>query len=354
MLRRLKQITLSTLRNVGAFRVASLTSWRRQRLLILCYHGVALDDEHDWRPGFFLTPETFQKRMESLQREGCSVVSLEDGVKRLYSGDLPLKSVAITFDDGFYDFYEHAFPVLRKHRYPATVYQTTYYTDHRFPVFNLILDYLFWRAGSRTLDGRPFGLDRSFDLSRTAETVDAFVGFSFERNYSAAQKDQLAANLAERLNIDYEALRRRRILQLMSPEEITEIAAAGIDIQLHTHRHRTPMDADLFAREIRENREAVRRYTGKGALHFCYPSGFYREEFARWLRDEGVLSATTCDAGFASRSSNRLLLPRLLDTPGVSQTEFEGWLSGLCAFLPRRAASHWLEEPVPYWESAPG
>lgn len=343
MLRRLKHLALSVLQSAGAFRLVSATNWRRQRLLILCYHGIALDDEDHWYPGLFLSRDAFRSRMESLQRERCSLVPLADGVKRLYAGSLPPKSVAITFDDGFHDFHELAFPLLREHGYPATVYQNTYYTEHRFPVFSLMIDYLFWKAGGGTLDGRPFGIEETFDLSRRARAVEAFDRFGYQRSFSAAQKDALAAAVAERLGIDYAALRRRRILQLMSAAQLAEIARAGVDLELHTHRHRTPLDEALFIREIRDNREAIRRYSGQSASHFCYPSGVYRGEFLPWLDREGVISATTCDIGLASPATHRLLLPRLLDTPGVSQREFEGWLAGVSAWLPHRASTHSAE-----------
>lgn len=353
MLRRLKHVTLSTLQNLGGFRLASISNWRRQRLLILCYHGLALKDEDQWCPGLYITPQLFQARMDALSRERCSVLSLREGVERLYQGDLPNKSVAITFDDGFYDFYKLAFPVLRKHGYPATVYQTTYYMENRFPVFNLVLDYLFWQAARKTLDGRAVGIHATLDLTDRGRAVDAIVRYSFQQNYCAAEKDAMAAQIAGELQIDYEEIRGRHILQLMSSTQVGEISKAGVDVELHTHRHRTPENEALFVREIRDNREAIRRSTGKDASHFCYPSGICRDMFVPWIRNQNVVSATTCAMGLASPNSNRLLLPRLLDTTGISQLEFEGWLAGLCAWMPRFSAAKDGPTPVPYWEMAP-
>jgi peptidoglycan/xylan/chitin deacetylase (PgdA/CDA1 family) len=109
-----------------------------------------------------------------------------------------------------------------------------------------------------------------------------------------------------------------------------------VDIQLHTHRHRTPKDRSLFLREIEDNRKSIQAMTNVSATHFCYPSGVYDEAFLPWLEEAGVVSATTCDTGFASRGSHPLLLPRLLDVSGLSDLEFEGWLTGVSAALPRR------------------
>jgi len=58
--------------------------------------------------------------------------------------------------------------------------------------------------------------------------------------------------------------------------------------------------------------------------------------FLNWLAREGVVSATTCDTGFLTSETNPLLLPRLVDTTGRTDLEFESWLSGVGHFLSRR------------------
>jgi peptidoglycan/xylan/chitin deacetylase (PgdA/CDA1 family) len=122
----------------------------------------------------------------------------------------------------------------------------------------------------------------------------------------------------------------------MTPAEARELASAGCDIQLHTHRHRTPHDRALFAREIRENRARIEAQTSHGAVHFCYPSGVTAPEFLPWLRELGVQSATTCAPGLATAPVEPLLLPRLVDHAGLNAVEFEGWMAGVSEWLPRR------------------
>ena len=313
------------------------SQWRRNRLLILCYHGTSLDDEHEWRPALYLSPRVLEQRLEALHAMRCSILPLQEALQRLNARGLPPRSVVVTFDDGTYDFYQQAYPLLQKYGVPVTVYQTTYYSDHAMPVFNLICSYMLWKRRTDRLSPVPeLGLTEPMDLRTELgrhRVVRSLIEHSERENLTGVQKNDIAAGLAGALGIDYRALTRKRILQLMNADEVAKIAKDGVDVQLHTHRHRTPEDEALFRGEIVDNRERIRSLTGSEARHFCYPSGVYRKQFLSWLEKENVLSATTCDVGLAQPGDNPLLLSRFVDTTGRTQVEFESWLAGLGALI---------------------
>jgi peptidoglycan/xylan/chitin deacetylase (PgdA/CDA1 family) len=81
--------------------------------VILTYHS--LDDSGS---PISISPRTFRKQMDLLAASGVPVVPLER-VARTPG------AVAITFDDGFRNFLEHALPVLTAHRFPAAVFVVT-------------------------------------------------------------------------------------------------------------------------------------------------------------------------------------------------------------------------------------
>ena len=310
----LKKAVLSSFRATGVFS-ASTSLRRANTLVILCYHGISLRDEHEWAGGLYITPEFFRRRLEFLRNWNANVLPLAEGLERLRDGSLPPRSVVLTFDDGFYDFYLHAFPALRDFGYPCTVYLTTWYTRYRLPIFNLLMNYLLWKRG----DGSE----------QRAKAVADYMDRVAAEGLDAESTDLIARGLAAELGIDYDGILRDRLFQIMSSEEVAEIAAAGIDIQLHTHRHRTPSDRDLFLREIRDNARVIEEMTGCAPRHFCYPSGVTSAAFLPWLKESGVESATTCVHGLATPQSDPLLLPRYLDGCGVTELDFESWLSGM-------------------------
>ena len=337
MLRPVNLAALGVLRSSGIFSLVTNSRWRQQRLLILCYHGTSLEDEHLWRPFLYIHPQKLEQRLESLKKGQFSVLPLGEALQRLRAGTLPARSVTLTFDDGTYDFFRQAYPLLQHYGFPATVYQTTYYTSVERPVFNLICSYMLWtRRGEVISDGESLGLGKPLDLrtqSSRVAVVQDMIELSERENSTGLQKDEIAAQLARVLKIDYDGLRAKRILQLMNARELQEISRNGVDVQLHTHRHRTPEDEGLFRKEIRENRSTIHLATATDPVHFCYPSGVHRPAFLPWLRKENVVSATTCDAGLAARTSESLLLPRFIDHQDRTQVEFEGWVTGVSDLL---------------------
>jgi len=166
---------------------------------------------------------------------------------------------------------------------------------------------------------------------------------------TGAQKNDVAARLAKLLDINYDQLVAKRILQLMNAREIGQLASEGVNFQLHTHCHRTPRDEALFRKEIRDNRCRLQELTKSRAVHFCYPSGVYEIQFLSWLQHENVVSATTCDAGLATSQSNPLLLPRFVDTSARSAIEFESWLAGVGSWLMFRRAVPQSYPPARDW-----
>lgn len=334
---------LSAMKATGALGKIADSRWRRERLLILCYHGVSIDDEHRWRPALFVSAEQLRARMEILHRGGYAVLGIEEGVRRLFSGTLPPRSVVLTFDDGTHDFHARALPVLREFGYSATVYQRTDYAGARLPVFLVMLSYLLWKGRGQRVALKWRGLDLWLETSSAAHrrrshgAISSFVHSGSK--LSPDEKDDLLTAIARVLDVDYARIKAKRILQVMDPDEIREVAAANIDIELHMHNHHSPRDEQEYKSQIRQNRRVVESLSGRPARHFCYPSGEYADLFLPWLRDEGIVSATTGVPGLAKRSHDPLLLPRFIDTTQRSTLDFESWLTGAASFLarPRRS-----------------
>lgn len=340
MLKKLKQTTLRSLKTMGVATMVHNSNWRKQRLLILAYHGISLVDEHEWNYTQYMPAEILRSRLQQLIDSRCAVLPLDDAVTRLYAGDLPDRAVAITFDDGTADFKYQAYPLIKEFDLPVTLYLTTFYSQYNRPVFDPMVSYLLWKGRARSVNlSKLTGQDLQFDLqsdeAQNAARV-AILEFARKQKLSAEDKDQLAEQLAGAVDVDYQMLFEQRIMRNLTPDDVTELAAKGIDIQLHTHRHRVPRDHDLFIREIDDNRGSIQTMTGNYASHFCYPSGVHDPMFLPWLTEAGVLSATTCEPGFASVSTHPHLLPRVLDNSALSPIEFESWLTGISAALPRR------------------
>jgi peptidoglycan/xylan/chitin deacetylase (PgdA/CDA1 family) len=340
MLATLRQTSFALSKRAGLMSAVAGSTWRRERLLILCYHGVSLDDEHHWRPGLYVSPQTLARRFEILRRAEAAVLPLDEAIDRLYANDLPPRAVALTFDDGYQDFLRRAYPLLQQYGYAATVYLPTQRVLQNYPIPQLIVSYLLWKHRAGRLDGRGIaGLDTVYDLAdeptRRRIVLALLARFSHDK-LSPRGKDAVVRDVAARLGADYDALVDFGLLRLMTAKQVRRLSEAGISFELHTHRHRTPEDPAHFRKEVDDNRRHLEAIIGRRASHFCYPSGVYRASYPAVLKADGVRSATTCDPDLAARTSDALLLPRFVDTEMVSDIEFESWVTGAACWLPRR------------------
>lgn len=100
---------------------------------ILMYHSIADKDETGVHPYYrtTTTPAMFALHMKHLSDYGYSTINVAEAVKFLQNGSLTKKCAVITFDDGYSDFYRHAFPTLSRYHFSATVFVPTAYIGTR-------------------------------------------------------------------------------------------------------------------------------------------------------------------------------------------------------------------------------
>ena len=312
----------------------ALSRWLTRRgLRILCYHGIWLGEGH-YGNFLFMSPEVFAGRMAFLTRAGYPVLSLEEAVAGLKSRSLPPGATAITIDDGWHGSYRHMLPVLEAHGLPATIYVTTYFAQRQYPVFDLVVRYLLDRAEVEELDLAALGVPGGGRVALGSADARATAGEAIMAHgrgqLDGAGRHAFGARLAAALGLSYDALVEQKIFHLMSFAEIADAVRRGHDIQLHSHRHRIPLDDPAgLAQEISENRALLEAITQKPLQHFCYPTGIYEKALWPQLEALGIASATTIEQGLNFAGAPPLGLKRLLDGQEVQLIEFEAELCGL-------------------------
>lgn len=339
-----KRAALRLCRGVGLFALARRLT--RRRLRILCYHGIAIGDQHEYAPVLFMRPITFERRLALLAQLGYPVLTLEAAVEKLRNGEIQRGEVVITIDDGWKSTATLAAPLLARYQFPACLYLTTYYVPRDDAIFNVVVHYLFWRTARDAIrvHGVTAALDGDYQIAgNQPELVERWVTHG-ERFLDANGRRDLLCTLARLLDIDLERALQQQRFALIDPDDIAPLMAQGIDIQLHTHRHHLPSTSfAAAAREITDNRAALQRLGAGVGRHFCYPSGEHATEHPAWLERLGITSATTCEAGLNDARSSPFLLRRYLDRDDATDVEFEAELCGFADIL--RGIRNFLSRP---------
>src|SRR4029450_3237368 len=247
------------------------------RAVILAYHRILPQDR--LRSFSFLedlvTPlESFAEQAEILAARH-RVVWLQELGRVIREGPKPPeRCVCITLDDGYADNYLHAFPVLRQHRLPATIFLTTGFLGGGRGIFWWD-EVCRWRAaGATSVDVEGLGR-RGI---RTRAQRDRFLEDLKRLPMDSILGKVLAAS--SRLGLAPDPRAREDFLTW---DQVREMQKEGISFGAHTVSHcLLPRETPERRRaEIRQSRADIEKETGRPCPLFCYPNGWCDEETRR-------------------------------------------------------------------------
>jgi peptidoglycan/xylan/chitin deacetylase (PgdA/CDA1 family) len=318
-------------RALGLFWIARRLT--RGNLKILCYHGFELRNETDFRPKLYITQAEFDQRLNTIRRLGHIVLPLNEAVERMYARSLPENAVVLTIDDGFHSTQTLAVPSLQRFGFPATVYVTSYYVEKSSPIFRLVVQYMFFMTEKRTVTFEDVawcenGVTDFLNPGEKERAMEKCIDFG-EGLGAEESRRAICEKLGELLGTPYADIVHARLFNLMTPDQLRMLKPAGVDVELHTHRHTFSTEHRLEAeREIAENRAALKQWVDTEPSHFCYPSGVWSERQSEWLDGMHVKSSTTCLPGLNDYTTPKHALRRFLDGSNIHPLEFEAALSG--------------------------
>lgn len=251
---------------------------RAPKLLVLAYHRV-LDagPEDAWPYDIELVSASLEQFDWQLRyvKEHYDPVTFRDVVAAMDGGPkLPRRPVIITFDDGFDDNYEHAFPLLRGHGMPATFFISTDYID-------TTRTFWFDRVAALMLVMPPGALA----IPELQQPLPAADDLAARRAGAAKLLEVLkAVPEARRVEILEQADRqwggrldasRERLSRPMSWEQVRAMQAGGMEFGSHTHTHPilSRLEPAQLEYELAESRRILEKELGKSCQVISYPVG---------------------------------------------------------------------------------
>lgn len=322
----------------GLSKVAPLR-WRlssRPSLLVLMYHRVLPPEDPSRaveQPGMFVSPATLDMHLRVL-REHFELVHLDDWLRRERAGEpLPQRACALTFDDGWRDNYEHAFPVLQRHQAPATIFlvSTLIGTNTEFWP-NRLARVLSSPGLRRRLPAELAGLlapvlEHSQQGQLRPADLDRAISLAKEVSEAAIQR---LLGEAERGDAGTTSVRA-----VLNQDEVHTMARSGlVHYGSHTRTHfRCREDAalEVLEREIGDSRVEIAGVTTQPVEIFCYPNGDTTPA-AVDVVSRHYAAAVTTQKGWYRPGSSRFLIPRvgvhedISNRPDAFVARLSGWL----------------------------
>lgn len=97
---------------------------KKYEMPVIMYHRVIKDESEKGVHGTYVTIEQFEEQMKYLKKKGYETVTFKDMLNNRYKQrfDKDKKWIMLTFDDGYKDNYENAFPILKKYQFKGIIY----------------------------------------------------------------------------------------------------------------------------------------------------------------------------------------------------------------------------------------
>ena len=102
---------------------------------ILMLHRVVEQRNEGENRELEITPEFLKQTIESYRQQGHRFVSIDEACDIINRGRTNLPFVCLTFDDGYQDNYDIAYPILKQKEVPLAIYVTTGFIDNRLPMW---------------------------------------------------------------------------------------------------------------------------------------------------------------------------------------------------------------------------
>jgi peptidoglycan/xylan/chitin deacetylase (PgdA/CDA1 family) len=313
---KLFRTTLETLYFSGAYRAARPLLGGVGAVLMLHHVRPARPDRFQPNALLEVTPQFFESVIKRLRSANVDVVSLDEMYRRMTAGDFSRRFVCITFDDGYRDNLEFAYPILKSYDAPFAIYVAADFADRIGELWWLALEAVI--AQNERVDVRMENVERSFataSVQGKREAFDQIYGWL----RSLKTEDELRSSVRElaiRHRVDIKAFCSDLC---MDWRQLSSLAADPlVTIGAHTVSHPilTKLDDDAVRAELENSRAAIQRELGVRPEHLAYPVGDRSSAGQREFRiasELGFKTAVTTRPGVVFRQHARHLaaLPRL-------------------------------------------
>lgn len=292
---RLKQLLLNGWYGLGGYDCLRLL--QRRMVPILFYHRFSVRDEP-----FKLKIDRFEHQLRFFKKK-YNLISLSHFTNAMSNGKgLPPNPLIITIDDGFWDNYHIAFPVLKRHGVPATIFLATDFVDQHAWLWSNKLEYILRNSEierfSYSLDGHTIELrvDTFEQWHKSQLTL-----FNALRRRPDNEKNEILAALAKQLKVSVPS-ETQGDFKPLTWHEIREMYRAGIEFGSHSASHAilSRVGPEQLKREVVDSRAIIENVLQNRVVTFCYPNGQpedFSEDAIQALKEAGYECAVTTIKG---------------------------------------------------------
>jgi peptidoglycan/xylan/chitin deacetylase (PgdA/CDA1 family) len=265
---------------------------------------------------FEVTPRFLGRLVRGLRRSGLDWISLDEMHRRMTERNFSRRFVCLTFDDGYRDVLQFAYPILKELRVPFAIYVPSSFPDGLGELWWLALEAVI--AGNDRIGLVINGRDRKFDCQTVNEKRALYHELYWWLRNQSTEKEMrdIVRKLAAFYQVDLAAFCAE---QCMDWPELAQLAAdplVTLGARTVSHPILAKLPQDTAASEMELSRSVIEAALGMKPAHLSYPFGDRAACGAREFEaaaELGFKTAVTARTGvvFASHRQRMTALPRI-------------------------------------------
>jgi peptidoglycan/xylan/chitin deacetylase (PgdA/CDA1 family) len=306
----------------AVYKKAFLSKYLRDPRIILMYHRVVEEIPaglHD--PAMFVTTGTLDMHLREISHY-FDIVPLDAIIE---ATGKKTRLCAITFDDGWVDNYDCAFPILKNYKAPATIFiPVNMVTQQQNFWFQNLLD-----LASQAATGDKGGAFIQYFSSCVPAWHTKGTSQDHIEDLTDALKGMPAATLETLIAGGYEKLRLTPAgkRDIMSWDQIHEMSQQGITFGSHGLHHNilTRLNFNIKRDEIVNSFDTLGNANVAMTPFFSYPNGDWDNEAVSLVKQAGYRGAVTTQLGVNDASTDPYILRRIAIHEDISNTASLFW-----------------------------
>ena len=336
-----RSIILRTINCLGFNHLFRLLN--RKKMIILFFHGISIKSFKFTHKRYFPI-STFIKIILYLKKKKYKFITLTEWIKIVKNNQkIKHRYVILTFDDGFKNVVDNAYPIIKKYNAKGCLYVISGIIGNNQLIWADYLDVLIRDIKDKKFKFKFKDREIEYDLASPVNIKNAIGDIKHKLRYMNIKERQNHLKQFQKSNDIDNFQNVPNDSLIVNWDELKSLDRQILEIGAHTNNHpnlKLLYTEDEFLDELYHSKLVLEKNLGYRIDHLSYPAGFYDKRTIQYAKKYNYKTATTVNYGFNTKKTDLFQLNRIFIDNDFTLFKFR--ISGLYHYMKKKINKYYL------------